>query len=72
VRCGVEDGAGDWGRGEVEAAVFCGGPFAQADFVGSGAGGIFDAVAVEDLLILRHTCISTFMRKNEPAGRTNF
>lgn len=45
-------GAGDWERGEEGTAEF-GGPFAQADCTGSG-GGILDAVAVEDLLILRN------------------
>jgi hypothetical protein len=35
----------------VALEVFCGGPFAQADFVESWVG-IFGAVAMEDLLIL--------------------
>ena len=43
------EGAGDCGRGD--GAVFAGGPFAQADFVGSWVD-VFDTEAVEDLLIL--------------------
>jgi len=43
---------GDWERAGEEAVVR-GGPFAQADFVGSWEAGIFGADAVTDLLILQ-------------------
>ena len=50
VRWGRGVCAGDCERG-VGAALFCGGPFAQADREGSCV--VFGADAVEDLLILR-------------------
>lgn len=56
---GVEDealgSAGDWDLGEGAEDVF-GGPFDQADRVESG-GGVFDAVAAEDLLIELQRCL---------------
>ena len=48
----VREGAGDCGRGDDAVEVFAGGPFAQADLVGSWVDD-FDTDAVEDLLILQ-------------------
>ena len=44
------DGAGDWERGEGALDDNWGGPFAQADFAGSGVG-FFGALAVVHLLL---------------------
>jgi hypothetical protein len=45
-------GAGDCERGVVVVLFCCGGPLAQADFVGSWVG-FFGVDAVADLLILK-------------------
>jgi hypothetical protein len=59
---GGAPGAGDWERGEL---VLWGGPFDQADFEGSWEEGNFDAVAVDDLLILSTKVFSKIPAQNQ-------